>query len=206
MSQKKKLQNALKVLKSTLKVQALEDSFSLIEKAINDLQEEEKLTPNSELPAPNIEMDQIAIYSDGACRGNPGPGSWAFVAQNKSGEVLQKASGVSELTTNNRMELQGAIEGLAYLDTISEIYNKVIFYTDSRYVVDGISSWVKGWKARGWKKADKKTPENVEQWKLLDELAQKRDVKFVWVKGHSGHPQNELCDQLANEALDAQGY
>ncbi len=205
MSQKKKLENALKTLKTGLNLPELSEAFSQVALAIRDLPEDEKPCA-ANLPAPEIEEGQIALFSDGACRGNPGPGSWAFVAQSKSGEIIQKASGVAEHTTNNRMELQGAIEGLAYLDTVDESYTKVIFFTDSRYVVDGISSWVKGWKARGWKKADKKTPENVEQWKLLDELALKRDVKFVWVKGHAGHPQNELCDQLANEALDAQGH
>lgn len=206
MSLKKKLATALKTLKTGLKNPELDEAFKLLESALKALPEEEPALSSENLPAPKIGPKDIALYSDGACRGNPGPGSWAFVAQNCVGDILQKASGVSELTTNNKMELQGAIEGLSFLEEHAQKFDKVFFYTDSRYVVDGITSWVKGWKARGWKKADKKEPENLEQWKRLDELYAQYDVKFIWVKGHAGHPQNELCDRMANEALDVQGF
>lgn len=205
MSLKRKLSNALKTLRNNLDDASLSEAFSQIESSIKNLPEE-KLADEGSLPAPEIGSNEIAIYSDGACRGNPGPGSWAFIAQDKSGKVIQKSSGVSEETTNNKMELQGAIEGLEFLDFYSTKFNKVFFYTDSKYVVDGITNWVNGWKARGWKKADKKTPENLEQWQRLDELNNSHNVQFIWVKGHAGHPQNELCDKMANEALDAKGF
>ncbi|MEX0797931.1 MAG: ribonuclease HI [Bacteriovoracaceae bacterium] len=181
-------------------------AFETIERAIEDLPDEETSLGPESLPAPVINPDEIAFFSDGACRGNPGPGSWAFIAQDHQGNIVQKASGVSEVTTNNKMELQGVIEGLSFLEECPDNYQKIYYYTDSRYVVDGITSWAPGWKRRGWKKADKKTPENLEQWKRLDELNERFSVEFIWVKGHSGHPQNELCDQMANEALDAQGF
>lgn len=207
MSLKKKLATALKTLQKGLEDQSLDQAWDLINSAIENLAEEEQNSSDSnDLPVPNIGDDHIAIYSDGACRGNPGPGSWAFVAQDNTGKILQTASGVSVSTTNNRMELQGAIEGLSFLGDFPANFSKVHFHTDSRYVVDGITKWVKGWKARGWKKADKKTPENVEQWKRLDELYAMYNVEFIWVKGHAGHPQNELCDRLANEALDVKGF
>lgn len=204
-SNKKKLITALKTLQTGLKEADLEQPFDAIQIAIEALPEEE-LDEGQVLPLPGISDGEVAVYSDGACRGNPGPGSWAFVAQAPDGSVLQKASGVSELTTNNKMELQGAIEGLTFLEDYPQKFKKVVFHTDSKYVVDGITKWVNGWKARGWRKADKKVPENVELWKRLDELYGMFNVQFVWVKGHSGHPQNEMCDRMANEALDAQGF
>lgn len=204
-SNKKKLITALKTLQTGLKEADLEQPFDAIQIAIESLPEEE-LDEGQVLPLPGISDGEVAVYSDGACRGNPGPGSWAFVAQAPDGSVLQKASGVSELTTNNKMELQGAIEGLTFLEDYPQKFKKVVFHTDSKYVVDGITKWVNGWKARGWRKADKKVPENVELWKRLDELYGMFNVQFVWVKGHSGHPQNEMCDRMANEALDAQGF
>lgn len=206
MSLKKKLATALRTLQKGLDDPALGEAFELINSAITDLPDEDESSVSDTLPTPDIGPDELAIYSDGACRGNPGPGSWAFVVQDNTGEILQRASGVSEITTNNKMELQGAIEGLAILEDFPKQFTRVHFHTDSRYVVDGITKWVQGWKSRGWKKADKKTPENVEQWKRLDELYAMYDVKFIWVKGHSGHPQNELCDRMANEALDVQGF
>ncbi|OUR94888.1 ribonuclease HI [Halobacteriovorax marinus] len=155
------------------------------------------------------EKSEVAIFSDGACRGNPGPGSWGMVGQNHEGDVIFKGSGVETRTTNNRMEMMGAIEAFKAIlnEEFSADETTVLLYSDSKYVVDGLKSWMKGWKKRGWKKADKKTPENVDLWQELDEVVQNfKNVKYFWVKGHAGHPQNELCDQLANEALDDSGF
>lgn len=154
-----------------------------------------------------------AVFSDGACRGNPGPGSWAVVIQNHLGEFILKSSGVDIPTTNNKMELEGAIRGLRGLvdkfveDGFSQSNEPVFVYSDSKYVIEGIEKWVPGWKNRGWKKADGKTPENLELWKEFDALKNNFEkISFHWVKGHDGHPQNELCDQMANTALDEAGF
>ena len=104
------------------------------------------------------------------------------------------------------MELSGVIQGLKFAATEYGVGTKIFVYTDSKYVVDGIKSWVAGWKKRGWKKADKKEPENLDFWKELDQLNLKMDLEFHWVKGHAGHPQNERVDELANLAMDANGY
>ena len=205
MTTKKKLIGALNTLKKALDEEYLVGAFKKIEESINSMAEESE-SPSVSLPTPILNSDEIALYSDGACRGNPGPGSWAFIAQNHEGELVHSSSGVSKLTTNNKMELQGVIEGLLFVSDQPQNFKKIFFYTDSKYVVDGITSWVKSWKRRGWKKADKKAPENLEQWQELDQLNEKFNVEFIWVKGHAGHPQNELCDRLANEALDAQGF
>lgn len=169
-------------------------------------------TPGEFGPPENLKTEGFAVYSDGACRGNPGPGAWGMVAQDHKGEVLFYDSAVDEETTNNRMELRGAIEGLSSLLEYFEKNNlpsntEVRLVSDSKYVLDGITKWVPGWKSRGWKKADKKAPENVELWKELDEVvASFSNIDFEWVRGHQGHPQNEYCDQLANEALDNEGF
>lgn len=156
------------------------------------------------------DLQAIALYSDGACRGNPGPGAWGCLAQNAEGVILFEAAAAHDQTTNNRMEIQGAIEGLRRVgDDFADKYAHhtdwpcLYFYCDSRYVVDGIEKWLTGWKARGWKKADKKAPENLELWQQLDQQVNRfPKLKCLWVKGHSGHPQNERCDQLANQVLD----
>ena len=153
-----------------------------------------------------------ALFSDGACRGNPGPGAWGAIGQDSQGELFFEASGVDYRTTNNKMELEGAIQALEALQKECEENKtpsgevKAYLYSDSKYVVDGMNQWVVNWKKRGWKKADKKEPENVDRWKKLDELASEfYKVHFRWVKGHDGHPQNERCDELANVALDEAG-
>lgn len=148
----------------------------------------------------------FALFTDGACRGNPGPGSYAFMVQTPNGEVLLSDAKSDSHTTNNKMELSAVIKGLERLEDVVTPFDEVHVYTDSKYVVDGINSWVAGWKKRGWKKADKKTPENIELWKSLDELNGKMKCDFHWVKGHAGHPQNEHVDQLANIVLDQDGY
>ncbi len=156
--------------------------------------------------------NSFALFSDGACRGNPGPGSFGMLAQNNAGDVIFEGSGVDNPTTNNRMELEGAIVALENLvEFLKENPPKakphVWLFSDSKYVVEGVEKWVAGWKARGWKKADKKEPENVDLWKRLDETTKLfTNLKFKWVKGHAGHPQNERCDQLANIALDEAGF
>ena len=156
--------------------------------------------------------NSFALFSDGACRGNPGPGSWGMLGQNHLGEMIFEGSGVDNPTTNNRMELEGAIVALESLvDHFKEnpptSKPHVFLYSDSKYVVEGVEKWLAGWKARGWKKADKKEPENVDLWRRLDDtLKLFTNLKFKWVKGHAGHPQNERCDQLANFALDEAGF
>jgi len=166
------------------------------------------------LPFSSVEVGSFFLFSDGACRGNPGPGSWAAIGQNAKAEVIFESSGIDVYTTNNRMELQAAI--MALQDLLGHLKEggeytldqaKVFLYSDSKYVIDGISKWVPGWKARGWKKADNKAPENIQLWKEFDELAETfTHLKFHWVRGHMGHPQNEFVDNLANHALDDAGY
>lgn len=148
----------------------------------------------------------FALYTDGACRGNPGPGSYAFMVQNSSGEIIFEDADYENYTTNNKMELSAIIEGLKVLKPNVSPMHSIYVFTDSKYVVDGMRSWVDGWKKRGWKKADKKAPENLDLWQALDELATIARVEFHWVKGHSGHPQNEYVDQLANKVLDKNGF
>jgi ribonuclease HI len=168
-----------------------------------------------DLPLPDEvkgQDDRFALFSDGACRGNPGPGAWASIAQNSAGEMIFQSSGVESHTTNNRMELEGAIAALVQLDESLgglslSAKAQVYVYSDSRYVVDGMNQWVPGWKSRDWRKADNKVPENVDLWKRLDEASTLFwEVQFRWVKGHRGHPQNELCDRLCNQALDEAGF
>lgn len=166
------------------------------------------------LPEEMRELSQgYAIFADGACRGNPGPGAWAAIIQDTNSEVILKSSGVDVPTTNNKMELEGVIRGLKGLvekwieDGVSDHESPVFVYSDSKYVIEGILKWVPGWKARGWKKADNKEPENLLLWKELDQLkANFNRIDFLWVKGHAGHPQNEMCDKMANLALDEAGF
>ncbi|MBF0208198.1 MAG: ribonuclease HI [Oligoflexia bacterium] len=151
---------------------------------------------------------QLALFTDGACRGNPGVGAWAFLLQKKDGTIAAEKSAAVEFTTNNKMELTAVIKGLEFLAGHTEeceVEMEDLFYlfSDSRYVVDGLASWLPGWKRRGWKKADGNPPENLDLWKKLDQLKQQfKKIEFVWVRGHAGHPQNEYCDQLCNQRLD----
>ena len=138
----------------------------------------------------------VRIYTDGACRGNPGKGGWGAVL--KYGETEKHISGFEAQATNNQMELRAAIEALSVLKRSCE----VILTTDSQYVKKGITEWLGNWKLKGWKTADRKPVKNIELWRQLDELASKHEVKWHWVKGHAGHPENELADQLANSAID----
>lgn len=143
-------------------------------------------------------MKHIEIYADGACRGNPGPGGWAALLI--SGEHRKELSGSEEHTTNNRMELLAAIRGL---EALKNPGTTARVYTDSQYVIKGMSEWVAGWKQRGWKTADKKPVKNQDLWERLDALAEQHDLEWHWVRGHSGVGGNERVDQLANEAIDA---
>ena len=137
----------------------------------------------------------VEIYTDGACSGNPGPGGWGAVM--RYGAHEKELCGGEAETTNNRMEMMAVIKALSALKKASV----VALYTDSKYVMDGITKWVPGWKARGWKTADKKPVKNQDLWEQIDALVQKHDVTFHWVKGHAGHPENERVDQLARDAI-----
>ena len=139
---------------------------------------------------------EVEIYTDGACRGNPGPGGWAALLRAKGQEKL--INGAEPETTNNRMELMAAIQGLQALKRPS----KVRLTTDSQYVRQGITQWIKGWKRNGWRTAAKQPVKNRDLWVALDTALAAHDVDWQWVKGHSGHPENERVDQAANDAID----
>jgi ribonuclease HI len=143
-------------------------------------------------------VKHVEIYADGACRGNPGPGGWGVLLI--SGEVRKELSGSEQHTTNNRMELLAAIRGL---EALKNPGTTARVYTDSQYVIKGISEWVANWKRRGWKTADKKPVKNQDLWERLDAIAEQHELEWHWVRGHSGVEGNERVDQLANEAIDA---
>ena len=141
-------------------------------------------------------MTVVTIYTDGACRGNPGPGGWGALLI--SGETRKELLGAEADTTNNRMELMAAIEALRALRRPA----KVRLYTDSKYVCTGFKEWLPNWKQRGWKTADKKPVKNVDLWQALEVAAEPHDIEWHWVKGHSGNEGNEQVDALANAAID----
>jgi ribonuclease HI len=141
-------------------------------------------------------VTSVEAFTDGACRGNPGPGGWGVVL--RAGANVKEMSGGEPATTNNRMELRGAIEALAALKKPC----RVDLYTDSKYVRSGITEWLPVWRARGWRTADKKPVKNQDLWEALAELAARHEVTWHWVKGHAGHPENERADELANEGID----
>lgn len=140
-------------------------------------------------------MKTVTIHTDGGCHGNPGPGGWAAVLT--YADHRKEISGGTPATTNNRMELQGAIEALTSLEEPCEI----IFYTDSNYVKNGITAWVHSWKRNGWKTAAKQPVKNADLWRQLDDQARRHKIEWRWLKGHAGHKENERCDVLANEAI-----
>ena len=142
------------------------------------------------------EVVDIQIFTDGACRGNPGPGGWGVIL--RSGAHEKELFGGEQSTTNNRMELRAAIEGLAALKRPS----RVTVTTDSQYVRQGITQWIEGWKRNQWRTSAKKPVKNQDLWQLLDQLTSRHEVTWEWVKGHSGHPDNELADALANRGID----
>tara|TARA_B100000029_G_C17094196_1_gene785422 strand:+ start:150 stop:659 length:510 start_codon:yes stop_codon:yes gene_type:complete len=145
----------------------------------------------------NVKKVDVEIYTDGACRGNPGPGGWAALLRTGKNELM--VNGAEPDTTNNRMELRAAIEGLATLKRSSV----VSITTDSQYVKQGVLSWVEKWKLNGWKTASRKDVKNKDLWQELDELNNMHEVSWYWVKGHSGHAENERVDQAANLAIDS---
>ena len=139
--------------------------------------------------------DSVEIYTDGACKGNPGPGGWGALLRCRGQE--KELFGGERQTTNNRMELTAVIRGLQALTRPS----RVEVHTDSQYVQKGISEWIKGWKARGWLTADRKPVKNADLWRELDALAATHEVRWHWVRGHAGHPENERADVLANRGV-----
>jgi ribonuclease HI len=141
------------------------------------------------------DMATVEIFTDGACSGNPGPGGWGALL--RYGAVEKELSGGEPLTTNNRMELMGAISALEALKRPSQVK----LHTDSTYVKDGITKWLKGWKAKNWLTADKKPVKNKELWQRLEAAALLHKIDWLWVKGHSGHPENDRVDQLARDAI-----
>ncbi len=142
------------------------------------------------------EDEIVEIYTDGACRGNPGVGGWGALL--RFGDVERAIKGAERDTTNNRMELTAAIEALAALNRKI----RVNLYTDSKYVKNGITQWLPQWRSRNWKTASKKPVKNVDLWQRLEQLAAEHDVHWSWVRGHAGDPGNEAADRLANEAID----
>ena len=142
-------------------------------------------------------MQQVVkMYTEGACRGNPGKGGWGVLL--RYGDAEKSLHGGEALTTNNRMELTAVIKGL---EALTKPCNLSIT-TDSKYVLTGITEWIANWKQRGWRTSNKKPVLNVELWKRLDELVDQHQIEWTWVKGHTGHPENEIADQLANQGID----
>lgn len=144
----------------------------------------------------NDSEQKVVIFTDGACRGNPGPGGWGAVL--RYGEHEKQISGAESMTTNNRMELMAAIAALQELKKPC----KVVLVTDSKYLQQGITQWLPNWKKRQWRTANKQPVKNQDLWRQLEKLIQKHWVEWQWVKGHNGHPGNELADHLAREAID----
>lgn len=145
-------------------------------------------------------MNEIIVYTDGGCSGNPGPGGWGIVVI-ANGEARQ-LSGGEKITTNNRMELTAAISALSVIqNTPSFNGKKIIVNIDSQYVKNGITLWIKSWKQKGWKTADKKPVKNQDLWQQLDDLNSSLDVEWNWVKGHAGIEYNEICDQLCQKEI-----
>lgn len=141
-------------------------------------------------------QSKVVIYTDGACKGNPGPGGWGVVL--RSADKEKHLHGGELMTTNNRMEMTAVIEALKALKMACH----VSLYTDSKYVMQGVTEWMGGWKARGWKTAGKDPVKNVDLWQEIDELLGKHQIDWHWVKGHAGHPGNELADALANKGVE----
>ncbi|UFU06038.1 ribonuclease HI [Ruania halotolerans] len=148
-------------------------------------------------PAVSRQRPIVQMWTDGACKGNPGPGGWG--AWMRSGTHERELFGGDPNTTNNRMELTAVIEGLRTLNTSCDI----TLHVDSSYVMNGMKSWLPGWKRNGWKTAAKKPVKNEDLWRALDEQVARHSVQWVWVKGHSGDPGNERADQLANKGVDS---
>lgn len=170
------------------------------------------VVPEELLAANPLALLRFAVFCDGGCRGNPGPGAWAAIGQKVDGTIIFELTGLDIHTTNNKMELEGAIQAIQAIR--QHVNNEGIsapieihLYCDSKYVVEGLEKWLPGWKARGWKKSDNKVPENLENWMRLDQVAEAPFRPIChWIKGHGGHPQNEFCDELVNKALDEANF
>ena len=145
------------------------------------------------------DLSPVEIATDGACKGNPGPGGWGVLL--RAGGVERELSGGEGLTTNNRMELMAAIQGLEALKRPCQVK----LSTDSRYVMDGLTKWIKGWLRNGWKTADRKPVKNADLWQRLLAASEPHRIEWLWVKGHAGHPDNERADVLASDAAVAAG-
>ena len=143
-------------------------------------------------------MDKVDIYTDGACLGNPGPGGWAFIIKYRNGNI-KEFSGSEKYTTNNKMELTAAIKAIKYFKKKITIN----IYTDSKYLKDGITIWIKKWKLNGWKTSNKKNVKNSDLWKLLEEKIQNHEIHWMWVKGHDENIFNEKADMLAKKAIES---
>ena len=148
-------------------------------------------------PLPDSEGKAIHIYTDGACKGNPGPGGWGALLRYNGTE--RELFGGEAATTNNRMELTAVIEALSALKRPC----RVVLHTDSQYVQKGITEWINGWKARGWRTAAKEPVKNSDLWRKLDEVVRGHDIDWIWVKGHAGHEGNERADALANKGVES---
>lgn len=148
------------------------------------------------MPEPKSALKEVTIYTDGACSGNPGPGGWGALL--RFGDVEKELCGGEAETTNNRMELRAAIESLNAI----KFRCKIDLHTDSSYVKNGITQWLAGWKAKGWKTAAKKPVKNQDLWVALDEARLRHDLSWHWVKGHAGHPDNEKADELARRGME----
>jgi len=147
------------------------------------------------MSAPKEDLPHIVIYTDGACKGNPGPGGWGAVL--RSGVHEKHIHGGAKLTTNNRMEISAVIHALKALKQTSSVE----LWTDSQYVQKGVTEWLEGWKKRGWKTASKGPVKNADLWQELDALLPNHQISWHWVRGHNGHPGNELADMLANRGV-----
>lgn len=145
------------------------------------------------------ELPKVEIFTDGACKGNPGPGGWGAVL--RMGTTEKELSGGEKLTTNNRMEMMAVVQALTALNRPCA----VTLSTDSRYVMDGLTKWIHGWQKNGWKTADKKPVKNADLWQALLAAAKPHRIAWQWVKGHAGHPENERADKLASDAAVAAG-
>ncbi|XVJ58266.1 MAG: ribonuclease HI [Tepidisphaera sp.] len=141
----------------------------------------------------------VQLFTDGACLGNPGPGGWAYVLKHPASGSKREDSGAEPQTTNNRMELRAVIEGLAAITRPSLID----LTSDSQYVLNGLKEWMKSWKKRGWKTSTKEPVKNVDLWQMLDVLVARHEVRFHWIRGHTGHAENERCDELSVIAAEA---
>ena len=142
-------------------------------------------------------MSEVEAYTDGACKGNPGPGGWGVVL--RSAEATKEMFGGEAATTNNRMEMWAAITALEALRRPCSVR----LHTDSQYVLKGMTEWLPGWKARGWKTAERKPVKNADLWQRLEQAASRHQVQWIWVRGHNGDPGNELADALANRGVDS---